>query len=300
MISAGGWNNSQLQAPGGGTVIAAIAASSEARKAYVASCVDTFLRSSSPRFDGIDLDWEFPRTAEEATNFAALARAFRTELNEVGKAAGTHYVLSASVSLDPATYGGAAWAEMQHSFDWLNLMAYNMNIPLGHAGHQLTRFNSPLHASPDEPPPQGPNIDAAIQAYLNAGVVPGKIVLGVTGYARSYAGVGPTNGGLYQPYTGLGPGTWTPGTLSYEDVFENYLPQSDAPAWDDATESTSMYVPDQSVWISPQLAGDVVAKATYAVKGRLGGLMFWELGADTTDENSLLGFMDTALRNTPD
>jgi chitinase len=298
MASVGGWNHSQEKAPGGGTVIAAIAASAEARKAYVKSCLDTFIRRSPVLFEGIDLDWEFPGPQDTA-NFAALAREFRTQLNAEGRAAGVHYIFSASVGIDPNTYGHNALASSQHSFDWLNLMAYNLNVPRNDSAGLLTRFNAPLHASQAEPSPPGPNIDAAIGAYLNAGVARGKIVLGVDAYAHSYAGVDGTNGGLYQPYTGIGPGTWSPGSLAYWDVFDNYLPRSGAPAWDDPTQSTSMFLPGDLVWISPQMAGDVVAKAIYAVKQRLCGLMLWELGADKTDENALLGFMATGLRNTP-
>jgi chitinase len=298
MISVGGWNNSQLQAPDGGTVIAAIAADAAARTAFVRSCLDQFIRVSPPLFDGIDLDWEFPAPADTA-NFAALADEFRTQLTDAAQTAGTPYLFSASVGINPATYG-TTWGQMQDSFDWLNLMAYNLNVPHANPGQSLTRFNAPLYPSPTEPAPQRPNIDTAVQAYLNAGVLPGKIVLGVDAYAPSYAGVAAANGGLYQPYTGLGPGTWNPGSLAYRDVFENYLPLSGAPAWDDGTQSSSMYLPSQSVWISPQLDGDVTAKAIYAVQKRLGGLMLWELGADTTDQNSLLGFMATALQNTPD
>jgi chitinase len=208
-------------------------------------------------------------------------------------------MLSASLGIDPNTYGGHSLTSTQHSFDWLNLMTYNLNHAHNNPVGLLTRFNAPLHPSPAEPSPTGPNVEAAVNAYLQAGVVAHKIVVGVHAYARSYADVESTNGGLYQPYTSPGPGTWSPGTLTYEDVFDNYLPQSGAPGWDDPTQSTSMYVPGQRVWISPQMAGDVMAKAIYAVKQRLGGLMFWELGADKTDENSLLGFMATALRNTP-
>jgi chitinase len=267
--------------------------------------LDTFIHTSSLRFDGIDLDWEFPAAAD-VTNFAALAREFRTQLNDAGRADGTHYLFSASVGINPDTYvginpdGSTKWAEVQHSFDWLNLMTYNMNVPLANPGQHLTRFNAPLYPSPAEPVPPGPNVGEAVQAYLNAGVVPGKIVVGVDAYARSYAGVGAANGGLYQPYTGIGPGTWDRGYLSYQDVFENYLSLSGAPGWDDTTKSTSMYIPSERVWISPQMDGDVIAKAIYAVKNRLGGVMLWELGADMTDENSLLGYIATALRNTPD
>jgi chitinase len=297
MVSVGGATNSQEVGPGGGKVIAEIAASATARKAFVTSCLDTFIRRSPPLFDGIDLDWEFPGPQDTA-NFAALAREFRTQLNAEGRSAGTQYMLSASVGISPEKYGGTSLATTQHSFDWLNLMAYNLNTPKDNPAGLLTRFNAPLHASPAEPSPQRPNIDGAISAYLEAGVNPGKIVLGVHAYAHSYAGVDATNGGLYQPYTGLGPGTYSPGTLTYKDVFDNYLPLSGAPGWDDSTQSTSMYLASDSVWISPQMAEDVVAKAMYALQQGLGGLMLWELGADKTDENGLLGFIATALRDT--
>jgi GH18 family chitinase len=99
------------------------------------------------------------------------------------------------------------------------------------------------------------------------------------------------------PGEGLpGPGN---GTLTYQDVFDNYLPITDPPAWDDPTQSTSMYLAADKVWISPQMQRDVVAKATYAVKHNLRGLMLWELSADKADKDSLVGFMATALRNTP-
>ena len=284
--------------PDGKTIFSTIAASAETRTAYASSCLDTFIRRSPPLFDGIDIDWEFPGH-DESPNFAALALEFRTQLDAEGQVAGKQYELSASVGINPGTYGGSSLSRTQQSFDWLNLMCYNLNVPKEPSVGLLTKFNAPLHTSPSEPNPQGPNIDLAVQAYLNAGVSLGKLVLGVHAYAHSYAGVAGANGGLYQPYTGLGPGTFNPGTLSYQDVFDNYLPISGPPGWYDPTQSTSMYLPDDQVWISPQMGRDVVAKAIYAVKQNLRGLMFWELSADKTDENSLVGFMATTLQNTP-
>jgi chitinase len=298
MISVGGWNHSHEQAPGGDTVIASIASSDDARRAYVASCLETFIRRTPALFEGIDLDWEFPGP-QHAADFAALAQEFRTQLDDAGSAAGTSYLLTASIGIDPEAYGGTSLATAQSLFDWLNLMAYNLNSPRADPSRALTRFNAPLYGSPAEPSPAGPNVDAAIQSYLAAGVSADKIVLGVHAYAHSYAGVDSSGGGLYQPYTGPGPGTWSPGSLTYQDVYDNYMPRSGAPAWDDSTQSTSMYLADDQVWISPQMPGDVVAKAIYAVKQRLGGLMLWELGADKPDENALLRFMTDALWNTP-
>jgi len=293
-ISIGGAAYSKQLAPGGKTIFSTIAASAAIRTAYVSSCLDIFIRRSPSLFDGIDIDWEFPGKGESA-NFAALALEFRNQLDAEGQAAGKHYELSASVGINPSTYGGSSLSSTQQSFDWLNLMGYNLNVPKEPSAGLITRFNAPLHHSSAEPSPQGPNIDSAVNAYLDAGVSSDKLVLGVDAYAHSYAGVDGANGGLYQPYTGPGPGTFDPGTLSYQDVFDNYLPISGAPGWNVLAQSTSMYLQDDQVWISPQMEEDVVAKAIYAVKRQLRGLMFWELSADKTDEHSLVGFMATTL-----
>jgi chitinase len=163
----------------------------------------------------------------------------------------------------------------------------------------VTNFNAPLLPSPHDPTP-GSNIDAALQGIIKLGVNHQKLVLGVPAYAHSYAGVNATNGGLYQKYQGPGPSTYTPGTgiMSYKDVMDNYLPTCGPPGWDDFTESTSMYCASDRVWISPNMAGDVFAKAGYVMKNHLGGLMLWELGADKTDQYRLAEYMSTALHHT--
>jgi chitinase len=298
MVSVGGAANSKLLAPGGKTMFSTIAESAKRTAAFVSSCVETFIRRTPPLFDGIDIDWEFPGQGE-SPNFAALAHEFRTQLKAESQRSGKPYTLSASVDIHTGTYGGPSLSTTQLFFDWLNLMCYNFNIPKERSSGLLTKFNAPLHASPSEPHPQGPNIDLGVQAYLDAGVPSSKLVLGVNAYAHSYAGVAGTNGGLYQPYTGLGPGTFGPGTLTYQDVFDNYLPISGRPGWFDPTQSTAIYLADDQIWISPQLERDVVAKAIYAVKRNLRGLMFWELSADKPGSNSLVGFMATTLRRTP-
>src|SRR5262249_21408876 len=61
----------------------------ENRKAFVASCIDTFIKGhlvqgiEAPRlFDGIDVDWEYPH-GEDADNFIELLREFRRQMNAV-------------------------------------------------------------------------------------------------------------------------------------------------------------------------------------------------------------------------
>ena len=54
-------------------------------------------------------------------------------------------------------------------------MGYNLNVPKEPSAGLITRFNAPLHHSSAEPSPQGPNIDSAVNAYLDAGVSSDKL-----------------------------------------------------------------------------------------------------------------------------
>jgi chitinase len=61
----------------------------EHRKAFVSSCVETFLMGrfapgilAPGMFDGVDLDWEYPQ-GEDAKNFTALLKEFRRQMNTV-------------------------------------------------------------------------------------------------------------------------------------------------------------------------------------------------------------------------
>jgi chitinase len=188
---------------------------------------------------------------------------------------------------------------MQIDVDWMNLMSYNFHGPNHSQANTVTNFNAPLFTSKQDPTPQI-NIDTAVRAMLNLGLNPRKLVIGIPAYAHAYADVNSDKGGLYQGYSGPGPGTYQPGSgiLTYKDVMDNYLPICGSAAWDDFTQSSFVYCAKTRVWISPNMAGDVFAKAAYVMKNQLGGLMLWELGADKTDEFRLAEYMSTSLHHT--
>mgnify|MGYP001438362551 CR=1 FL=1 len=291
MVSVGGWNNSQKKV-NGATIFSTIAADPGLRKAFVQSCLEQFILRSPTIFEGIDIDWEFPGPQDQA-NFTLLIREFRSQLDAAGGQQGRHYALTLSINTTPANID---LVNLQTSLDWLNVMAYNFHAPNQSPSNAVTNFNAPLYSSPHDPTP-GVNIDARLQALIRLGVASRKLVLGIPAYALAYAGVGATNGGLYQPYSGPGPDTYTPGSgiLTYKDVMDNYLPTCGSPSFDTSTRSSSIYCVASYVWISPNLADDVLAKATYVMQNNLGGLMLWELGADTIDQSGLAGYMSAAL-----
>ena len=89
MISMGGWNDSN-----GAFKYSQLVASSTNINTFVSSVL-AFLKLY--KFDGLDLDWEFPSTAADYTGFKNLIVALKTAFKPNG------YLLSAAVSASAST-----------------------------------------------------------------------------------------------------------------------------------------------------------------------------------------------------
>ena len=175
--------------------------------------------------------------------------------------------------------------------DWLNLMAYDF-----HGGwDEVTNFHAPLYASSTEPSPDYLNVDAAVQAYLDAGVPSEKIVLGVPFYGRGWAGVPDRDHGLYQAVSYLPPGTWEAGVFDYRDLAANYVDTDEYTRyWHEQVKAPWLYNPSEGVFIGYEDPESLAFKAEYVLVRNLGGVMFWELSAD---DGSLLDVLAQHLRS---
>src|SRR5215475_11304233 len=78
----------------------AAASTAAGRQAMVANCIDLFVKgnlapgiSAAGVFDGIDIDWEFP-TSADTVNATLLLEEFRKQLDTLGEANRKHYLLT--------------------------------------------------------------------------------------------------------------------------------------------------------------------------------------------------------------
>ncbi|MBQ5678532.1 MAG: glycoside hydrolase family 18 [Rikenellaceae bacterium] len=159
---------------GGG--FSALAKSDEYRKAFAKDCRDF---CSKWGIDGIDMDWEFPGLswsghacdpAVDVENHVLLMKQLRETL-------GTRYLLTyAGYGMDAKTTsdGGRRYidiAGVDPYVDWVNIMTYDLDA-------------APNHQSALKDKSAYLDCDRAIKAYLNAGVAPSKLVLGIPFYGR--------------------------------------------------------------------------------------------------------------------
>lgn len=292
MISIGGWTGSSR--------FSDMALTEEVRQKFVDSCINLYFRKYPGIFDGVDIDWEYPVSGgmragrpEDKHNFTLLLQEFRRQLDVQGQADGKEYLLTIAAPAGPATYANLELNQIHKILNWINLMTYDFHG----AWDSITNYNSPLYKSSTDPSSDPVvrdqfNVDAAVQAYLAAGIPPEKLVIGVPFYGRGWQGVGSENNGLYQPATGAAPGRFEPGAFDYNDIKKNYLPTY-TEYWQEEAMVPWLYNPDKGIMITYENPRSVALKAEYVNTLHLSGMMFWEL---SNDGGELLTAAVNALR----
>jgi chitinase len=293
VASVGGWSWSNR--------FSDMAANPETRGIFIDSVV-AFLRRH--RFDGIDLDWEYPVSigvrcaagytcdrAADKNNFVALARELRAALDSAGAADGKRYLSTIAAGADRSFVfdldGSSAWlVELAASLDWINLMTYDYHG----TWERAAGFVAPLHRDPADPAVA--NADASVALYLRQGIPAAKITLGQPFYGKGWSGCspGPRGDGLYQPCAGLA--DVPEATFTFADLTDRgYLSrdargrysvagQGFARHWNDAARVPYLYNAATQVFIAYDDEASIREKNRYVIDKGLRGAMFWELNAD--------------------
>ncbi|GIZ47133.1 hypothetical protein CKM354_001023300 [Cercospora kikuchii] len=262
LLSIGGWTYS--------TNFPKPASTPEGRQTFATSAVKLL---KDLGFDGLDIDWEYPQDATEATNAVLLLQAIRSALDEYASTlklkVKPHFLLTVATAAGPANYEKLDIAGMDSVLDFWNLMAYDYAGSWDTmAGHQANLFKdtSNTNSTPF-------STDQAVNWYIQNGIESRKIVLGLPLYGRAFTNtIGPGTA-----YTGVGEGSWENGVWDYKD-----LPQSGAKefydpvigaswSYDEATKTMVSYD-------TPEMAQQ---KMEYIKEKNLGGAMWWEANGDS-------------------
>jgi chitinase len=277
IIALGGWSFTD---PGQWRSVFPTLVSSEANRATFITNLLGFL--SEYGYDGVDFDWEYPGaddrggSAEDGVNYTALLRELRAAIQASGK----DYIVTFTA---PTSY----WylrhfdlANMTQYVDWINLMAYDL--------HGVWDSSDPIgnqvlaHTNLTE-------IDLALDLFWRVDVDPGKIVLGLGFYGRSFQ---LTDASCWKPGCAFrGPGiagecTQTAGILSYREI-NDILTSTGATAYLDKGAAVRYLVYGNSSWVSYDDDVTFAAKIDYANKMGLAGLMIWAIDLDDAKQDAL-------------
>ncbi|KAG0300424.1 hypothetical protein BGZ98_009189 [Dissophora globulifera] len=269
-LSIGGWTWS--------TNFAGVAANPQTRANFIKTSIELM---NNLGLDGLDIDWEYPKTPEDAVNYVSLLRELRQGLDQYAASKGDSnpYLLTGAMPCGETQYSLLRLGEMNQYMDAFYLMAYDLAGSWSNvAGHQSNLHKGQI------------SVDKAVQHYIRQGIPSHKVVVGMPIYGRAFQN---TNG-IGHPFDGIGPGTWEQGVYDYK-----HLPMAGAVEYYDAESVSSYsYDPTKRELVTYDTPLVIDRKVDYIAQNRLGGAMFWESSADhkSDHDRSLIGSVNNALR----
>lgn len=274
MVALGGWS---------GCKTCASVFSTDADRIAFARSVKAFLVRYN--LDGFDLDWESPvlggkyggGSPQDKANFTALIEALRKELPsplELSFDANSFrdYVLQA---ID--------WQAVMPQVDFVNLMTYGLpNDQPGHTGHHTA-----LHSSVF----QKESVESGVTLLDSLGLPLQKVVIGAGFYGFVVKEVGHADFGLGQ----AGKKTGEP---MYKDILSNYTPDKGYLLhWDSTARAPYLYSAEEKTFITFDNEESCRLKTEYALRKKLGGIMFWRINGDLDRQGLMNAIYQESLRH---
>jgi len=294
MVACGGW-----AADGFSDMVY----TAESRAKFVQS-VGNFIKDYN--LDGIDIDWEYPTIPaggtkarpEDKENFTRFMKSLREALDTLKR----KQTITFATPGYKGQYQNIELNKVMNYVNYINVMTYDQRVAsAAFAGHHTAlgwikkddMKSSPalaaVEAKKEDMAAQGkiyePESAEMIVDYLiKQGVKPEQIVIGAAFYGRIWKGVPPVNNGLYQPTKGP-----VRDAVIYKDIRNDYETNANYKRyWDSVAKAPYLYSSVDSVFITYDDTTSVKLKTEFALKEKLGGIMFWQLGHDTKEKNSLL------------
>ncbi|MFJ2868343.1 glycosyl hydrolase family 18 protein [Kitasatospora sp. NPDC087314] len=311
VVSLGGWTYSKY--------FSDVAATDASRQKFVKSCVDTWIKGNLPVyngaggggvaagiFDGIDLDWEWPGSADghagnhwsadDKGNLTLLLAEFRKQLDALG---GSHKLLTAFTPADPAKVA-AGWdlTKIFSSLDIANVQGYDFHGSGSDNSWEPNRTGpqANLYSDANDPYNFHFSVDAAVQAYLGAGVNPRKLTIGFPFYGRGWQGVADGGAsGVWQSANGAAPGQFAEeaGTRGYNNLITS-VPNLTV-YHDPKSIATYGYTGAGGQWWTFDDTWSIAQKTAYLKSKNLLGGMIWEISGDTPS-GTLINALDSGLK----
>jgi GH18 family chitinase len=264
--SIGGWNDSNH--------FPAIAADPAKRQTFVNACINLI---NTYKFDGIDLDWEYPGYAPhggspaDKQNFTLLLQDLRQALDALSWVTGKDFLLTSCFGPADSHMQHIDWENILPLLDWVNLMTYDFHGSWDPESNHHTPLYSPAVGDPDW------CFDGAFNLITQTyNVPPEKINIGVAFYGKGLANCTQ----LYGPHTGYD------GSTFWEDegqpLYYNILKKMDLFTyhWDDQVKCPYLLGNTINTFVTFDDPVSIAYKAQYVMDNNIGGVIIWEITGD--------------------
>eukprot|EP00095_Tigriopus_kingsejongensis_P006279 snap_masked-scaffold1533_size36968-processed-gene-0.3 protein:Tk06279 transcript:snap_masked-scaffold1533_size36968-processed-gene-0.3-mRNA-1 annotation:"chitinase" len=245
------------------------------RQTFIFSAIQ-FLRQHN--FDGLDMDWEYPKSSDK-DNFVAILKELREAFEfEAAESGNSRLLLSAAVPVGPDNVrGGYDVPSVSKWLDFVNLMAYDFHGKW----EKQTGHNAPLYApSSDSEWRKQLSVSFAAEMWVRLGTPKEKLVIGMPTYGRSFTLENRRQYAVNSPATDGGKAgefTREAGFLSYYEVCQMLL-KGASYVWDD--EMKVPYLVDGDQWVGFDDERSIRHKMDWIKTNGFAGAMIWSVDMD--------------------
>ena len=249
ILSLGMLNQEELDA------MSTVAASDALRATLINNIISAI---NTYNLDGVDIDWEFPKTSEKA-NFTL----FMQELRTAVKANNPHHLVLAATGID--SYVQYDFENSAQYIDYISIMTYNMqNSSLATHHSALTYASGKCYKA----------VSNAYTYYVdNSHISKNKLILGIPFYGRKFTNT-----------SGLGSSGTVTSDVAYSNIVSTYLSDNNyIQYWDNDCKVPYLYSSTDQTFITYDNEASIALKAEYAANNGMAGLMYWQDAQDNGD-----------------
>lgn len=261
--------------------------SSASNAAFSTMASDPALRSSfinstievarTNKFDGLDLAWQFPSTPSDMTNLGILLAEWRSQISEEALYPASTLLLTATVYFSNHLFDETTESldypteVISVSLDWINALCFDYHKNSNVTANNAALFDKASHFS----------TSYGITSWLDAGIPPCKLVMGIPLYGRSWFLRNKAKNEPGAPVVATGPRqkmSNQTGVMAYSEIQQLMKDYNSRFIYD--KKNVISYFHSGDLWVSfdsPEVAED---KITFAWESRLLGYFLWPINFD--------------------
>lgn len=227
----------------------------------IINAIDTY------HFDGIDMDWEFPKKNTEVSLFTKLIQGTRAAMD----------AYKPGLFLTCALIGGGSVTNVKEYYDcpaikdyinYAHIMTYDLNV-----SSQASHHTNPLAG-------RAYSAEGSISFYSGAGMPYEKIVIGAGFYGKISELTNPYDQATERVLNAPVKSTVA---IKYSSIKRNYMTDPSYVEYYDS-RCGAYYLTNGINFITYDNPQSIYTKGQLVQRYNLGGMMFWDLGSDDTFE----------------